>query len=129
MTYGREQMREYITEYRQKRREFAKAQLGGVCVQCGSSQNLEFDHIDPSTKTLHISKMWTASMERFLTELEKCQLLCHGCHLEKSKAEGAFTKRLRPIAHGTLWAYDGRRCRCTECREAKRLSRKKASRE
>jgi len=30
--------------------------LGGKCIKCGSLENLEFDHIDPSSKLFTISK-------------------------------------------------------------------------
>jgi len=37
--------------------------LGGRCVRCGATEDLEFDHIDPSTKRFTISgglsKAWT----------------------------------------------------------------------
>lgn len=55
----------------------------GPCSMCGSSDNLEVDHIDPLTKISH--RIWSWSEERRLQELKKCQVLCRSCHLEKTK--------------------------------------------
>ena len=59
--------------------------MGGRCVRCGSTRKLEFDHIDPTTKTwpfIVVFKAW--SWERIVEELEKAQLLCKRCHGKKS---------------------------------------------
>jgi hypothetical protein len=37
---------------RQNLREQAKQKLGGKCVWCETTENLEFDHIDPAQKSL-----------------------------------------------------------------------------
>lgn len=70
-----------------ERRGVAKYLLGGKCVGCGSKKRLEFDHIDPSTKMFNISESAGRTMESFLEEVDKCQLLCHPCHVEKSVGE------------------------------------------
>jgi 5-methylcytosine-specific restriction endonuclease McrA len=44
--------KEYIREYRKKRKNDAIEQLGGQCVICGSKESLEFDHIKPETKKI-----------------------------------------------------------------------------
>jgi len=61
--------------------------LGGICVVCGTSENLEFDHIDPATKDprlkiqgINFNWNWVWVLE----EIAKCQLLCQQHHLEKS---------------------------------------------
>lgn len=56
--------------------------LGGVCVECGGTDRLNVDHIDPRTKTS--SNFWSWSHERRMTELAKCQLLCWPHHRKKS---------------------------------------------
>lgn len=93
--------------------------LGGHCAWCPATEGLQFDHIDPSTKTMTIAKMWTASEARFQAELVKCQLLCGPHHQEKSLAE----RGQKPArgTHGTLSAY--RYCgppKCELCKAAKR---------
>jgi len=67
---------------------FARWVLGGKCLQCGSEQYLQFDHINPSTKSLELGRAAVVSLERFLAEIPKCQLLCHCCHVKKSKIDG-----------------------------------------
>jgi AraC-like DNA-binding protein len=85
--------KEYMKKYHRKRaREYKKRALdllGGKCVKCGSTEYLEFDHIDPSMKTFHIGSQITGSWEETEKELKKCQLLCRRCHHKKSAEEMA----------------------------------------
>jgi hypothetical protein len=85
--------------------------LGGKCVKCGSTSDLEFDHIDPTTKSFtltgkNLDKPWQA----VLAEAHLCQLLCGPHHNEKTSSERDAWR------HGTLHGYFNRRCRCDECR-------------
>lgn len=41
---------------------------------------LEFDHIDPATKSYNISEMGGYSWEVIQTEVDKCRVLCKVCH-------------------------------------------------
>jgi 5-methylcytosine-specific restriction endonuclease McrA len=79
---------EYLRKYVGKRyyvRKMANIEyLGGQCVSCGSTERLEFDHIDPSTKSYNIGKMWSLSQAKLVSELDKCQLLCYDCHRVKT---------------------------------------------
>ena len=62
--------------------------LGGKCVKCGATERLEFDHIDPKNKSFCItSRLLMGDREKFQEELDKCQLLCYNCHLEKTKQQ------------------------------------------
>lgn len=62
------------------------------CVRCGSTRELEIDHIDPSTKTT--SKFWMMGRARREAELAKCQVLCKPCHIKKTHLEdGQIYKR------------------------------------
>ena len=70
-----------------ERKAVAKYILGGVCVACGTKKRLEFDHVDPSTKSFNISECAGRTWESFMEEVGKCQLLCRPCHIEKSIAE------------------------------------------
>ena len=38
-------------ERRRKKRDILREHLGGKCVMCGTTENLQFDHIDASTKS------------------------------------------------------------------------------
>lgn len=75
-------------EYQRKwyaRRRLDWLEKHGPCAVCASSENLEVDHVDPSTKTHHA--IWSWSLARRLTELAKCQVLCIVCHFDKTVRE------------------------------------------
>lgn len=69
-----------------KRRTSAIEKLGGRCVRCGATDvdNLEFDHIDETTKFANMSDIFRMRQELIDAELAKCQLLCHDCHMKKT---------------------------------------------
>lgn len=105
-------MRQYLARRYQKRRSAAIERLGGACVQCGSTDDLQLDHIDRSTKSTNIAKLILAKDERLLAELAKCQVLCAGCHQKKTSAEMG-------VEHGG--GVKGKHnCPCLPCREASR---------
>ena len=116
----------YHRELYHLRREKAIKFLGGQCVHCGSKDNLQFDHIDPSVKEFDVSGHLTHSWEKLKRELLKCQILCEGCHLIKTNENhenpgGSHRKGM--WSHGT---YTGYRygCRCEMCKEIYSLIRK-----
>lgn len=114
-----EYMRNYMTERYRSRMAFAHKQLGGKCARCGSADDLELDHIDPSTKEFVIAKKAAGVSEvRFLRELAKCQLLCKTCHELKSIVE--MGKQPIGDRHGTISMATHRRCRCEPCLEVRR---------
>ena len=104
-----ERKREYDREWVRKRRE--QFFDGKSCVECGSIDRLELDHIDRATKVSH--KIWSWSEARRNEELAKCQVLCHDCHLSKTAKENT-----RPVTHGTRAGYEYHKCRCDSCHEA-----------
>lgn len=76
MALTREQMRVYMAERRARIRQDMLALLGGVCVVCSSSEDLEFDHVDPAEKSFGLSgKGWDRPRNVVLAEVAKCQLL------------------------------------------------------
>lgn len=92
----------------------ADSLAGRACEGCGSSENLEWHHLDPAEKITHA--IWSWSPERAAKELEKCIPLCVPCH----KAVTARSRRAEAIArnpHGTQNRYH-LGCRCDPCREA-----------
>lgn len=99
--------REYnINRYHKRRQEFIEL-LGSSCVECGSREELEFDHIDPSTKLFSIGKLLNVGKIKALEELAKCQLLCKSCHKVK-------TIKQNSVGHGE--GLTGKRnCRCKLC--------------
>ncbi len=93
-----------------KRKAWAIDYLGGHCNSCGSINDLQFDHIDPSTKIIDIPSLYTNSMKIFMEELSKCQLLCVKCHKKKTSLESA-----KRVTHGKYWAAYKLKCQCSPC--------------
>jgi 5-methylcytosine-specific restriction endonuclease McrA len=118
----RERRRKYhLDRYHSRRRE-AIEKLGGKCVECDSVEQLEFDHIDPSTKEFCIGTLWGVARDRFDKEIEKCQLLCKPCHTEKTFVNRDGGKGF--VEHGTYSGYRWLKCRCEPCRNAEYKQRK-----
>src|SRR5665213_333062 len=71
----------------QRRAEFF---AGKECVRCGSIDHLELDHIDPSTKEIRAGELWCMALDnpRRIKELAKSQVLCHDCHVLKTREGG-----------------------------------------
>lgn len=109
----REQMRQYMADRRARIKAEMLARLGGACVQCGTTETLEFDHVDPATKVFHISgRGLDKPRALLLAEVDKCQLLCKPHHVEKTLLERGHTNLGE---HGRSSTYR-RGCRCQECR-------------
>ena len=74
----------YTKNNRDTRREFLDViKLERGCAICGYNEHpraLQFDHIDPKQKNFTISSALTCSMDKLLTELDKCRILCANCH-------------------------------------------------
>lgn len=90
--YG-DKYRERAIKRNKEQRDILKARMieylsDKSCVKCGMNDPrvLEFDHIDPETKVIDISKAFKNTMkwEDILLEIEKCQLLCANCHKIKT---------------------------------------------
>lgn len=98
---------------------------------CGAENDLQFDHIDPSTKSFDISVGIRDgySYSRIEVELAKCQLLCRPHHRVKTRLGGenpGGQNRIDNPDHGTAARYGGYlRCRCDMCRRWKVLYRAK----
>ena len=126
-----------ITAFRQRRKLKIIDYLGGKCVVCGTTESLEIDHIDPSTKSFVLNgNNLNWAWETLLPEIHKCQLLCRSHHIEKSAKEASertpWNKgktqdgKIRPEnEHGNWYTYDVLKCRCQECKDWKRLYRNK----
>jgi len=107
-------------EIRKQRRVARRAKfialLGGKCVNCGSKENLHFDHKKKKDKTLDIAHSIDTKEEILLKEIKKCQLLCKDCHLNKTKADWDWG--VPKPEHGTIWMYKKYKCRCDKCKSA-----------
>jgi len=119
-----EEKRRWDNEWVAQRREHARAYLGGKCAWCGSTTDLEFDHIDSATKSFEIGRNLNRRWEVLVHELDKCQLLCHDCHRQKTiecgETGGGWNKNLKgEIPHGTVSGYTYWKCRCPACKQAR----------
>lgn len=92
--------------------------FGNTCNKCGSTDNLEVDHIDPSTKKFPIGGNLSRNPETLYKELLKCQLLCHTCHWVKTRSQ--LPKKV--LQHGINYTYNYYKCRCELCTKAHRES-------
>ena len=124
MCYGTEVSvsKEWDRQWVAERRERAVRYLGAQCVHCGTTDDLQFDHVDAATKAFNIGRNLNRRWEVVRTELDKCQLLCRSCHRRKSKERrdyGGGANRKAEIPHGTASGYSYWKCRCTKCWSAR----------
>lgn len=116
-----DKMRNYMKERRSNRRAKFIQLLGGKCIQCGSKDNLEFDHVHSGWKRHDYNDIRDSNENLIARELKKVQLLCHNCHRQKSHNNGDFiNKDKKPVRHGTIWGYKKLKCRCSRCKKAMR---------
>jgi hypothetical protein len=105
----------YIVAKNKARRHARRAQLiemlGGVCVRCGTTEDLQFDHIDPKTKRFAVCSDLSRPWNELVDEVLRTQLLCCSCHQAKGVED-----RGEP-SHG-LYRYCDFGCRCDVCRAA-----------
>ena len=113
-------MKDYMLKRYHERRDKAIEKLGGKC-KCGSTEGLQFDHVDPTTKKFTLAKLSSINEADFWKEVDKCQLLCDTCHQSKTLLDlGRVSAKDK---HGTLSSY--RYCKCDECKAAKATYMKK----
>ena len=113
-----------LVDNKRRYREFVDgliARLGGECNHCGSSDSLEFDHVDWRTKVFTITTNWyIKDRVLFESELAKCQLLCASCHKVKTAKDLVEQRQEDVFTHGTLYGWMKRKCECDTCASAKR---------
>jgi 5-methylcytosine-specific restriction endonuclease McrA len=83
------------------------------CVDCGSTERLEIDHVNPAEKVAN--SVWSWTKKKRDVELAKCEVRCYKCH-KKRTAQQLREMFSRPITHGTVSAYLKRKCKCDICR-------------
>jgi hypothetical protein len=89
---------------------------GKACEFCGSTTDLQADHVDPTTKASSLrhdgASIWSMPKADRARELAKCRPLCRACHIERHRLE-----RVTALVHGTTGGYS-KGCRCADCRQA-----------
>lgn len=108
MTLKGEDRRAYNRRRREAWRERVLEYLGGECVVCGSTDQLNIHHKRGTDVAFKLSGAWCWKWERQVAELAKCELRCDTHHREDYAAE-----------HGTKSGY-GSGCRCDACVNARR---------
>jgi transposase-like protein len=77
---------EQVMRHRRRLKEVLVAEAGGACALCGYDRHLgalQFHHLDPRSKRLHVSQNGiTLSLDTIREEVRKCVLLCSNCHAE-----------------------------------------------
>ena len=71
---------------RAERRQWLLENVGDSCSECGSTENLEFDHINPALKTNRVS-FHSMGLSTIKEQVDNIQTLCHDCHVKKSTAQ------------------------------------------
>lgn len=123
-THYNEYMKNYMLQRYHRRRELIIDELGGECTECGSTEELEIDHLNPEEKSFDWGKALAGySEKRIREEIIKSQLLCNEHHEGKTRKDLAkkFGQR-EHWEHGTLAGY--RYCREECCKKAKSKSNK-----
>lgn len=107
-----EARREYLRKYQREWIAARRAEFfaGKACVDCGSTEQLELDHVNPAEKEHHA--IWSWREDRREAEIAKCVVRCRECHTERHAAE----RRCCGIK-----GYE-RGCRCETCVAAKSWS-------
>ncbi len=77
---------ERVSHRRRKVKQILIDEAGGRCALCGYDRcvaALHFHHVDPATKSFHLSMQGvTRSIKAARAEMAKCVLLCANCHAE-----------------------------------------------
>lgn len=81
--------RAYNKAMRIATRDFLRAAKDKPCQDCGVTYPyyvMQFDHLDPATKTCDVGSMtWShRSVKAIQAEIDKCELVCANCHAERT---------------------------------------------
>lgn len=66
------------------------------CVDCGEADPLvlEFDHLGDKKFNISEAIRGYRSMDAFLVELQKCEVVCANCHRRRTAVRGGFARAL-----------------------------------
>ena len=73
------------------------------CKDCGKTYAphvMQFDHLDPKTKSFSIGQFRTLfpSVEILRAEIAKCELVCANCHAERTQRRREAVREARAVA-------------------------------
>jgi len=81
----KEKLREIANQYNKDKKQKLLNQFGSCCFACGSTENLQFDHLDKHDKCGNVTTiLYTRGFDEAVQEAKKCQLLCSDCHRIKT---------------------------------------------
>lgn len=72
----------YIAEYYHREREKIIQRLGGKCIACGTTENLEIHHIWQYNGKRHHGRGRITRLLDWKNNIDKITLLCRECHRE-----------------------------------------------
>jgi len=124
-------MKEYMKNRRAKRRALVLEMLGDSCARCGSTEELEVNHIDRVQKVVTLSGAGLdRACNKIVEEIKKCELLCIECHKDYTRGQWkrreippSYVKHGDVFYHGTARMYNEKNCRCEDCKLAKKYYR------
>ena len=83
--------KEYHSDRCERLRQLYLVGAGGRCVHCGCTDLdvLQFDHINPATKSFTLGKSWTLKPERMVAEMSRRQFVSAriGVHFASTNGE------------------------------------------
>jgi hypothetical protein len=56
---------------------------GKECLDCGTTTNLDYHHLDPATKLFSIGRSLLLGIEKRKAEIAKCVVVCRACHKQR----------------------------------------------
>lgn len=69
-----------------------------ACIDCGETdfRVLEFDHVDPKSKSFGIARAVTDGYkwEKILKEISKCEVVCANCHKKRTAEQFGWFRSL-----------------------------------
>ena len=95
-TANKERLQAATRQLRKRNTDWAREQLGGKCVDCGTTEGLEFDHKFVNEKRSKICN-YSSSINKLTEEIKKCELRCKKCHRARSNKQLQLAWRLLTI--------------------------------
>jgi hypothetical protein len=81
-----QECKENNSRLRLEKKKFIIETLGSKCCNCGNTNLLEIDHINPGLKKDR-KCLYACSWDRIKIEIHNLQLLCNTCHFERSQLQ------------------------------------------